>query len=166
MWAKGLLCLEAAVELLIGHELWLWREDFAHVAALGFGWHVFTGQAMVWLDFIAAGHALESGVLPCSSSERQLLLIAASIAEGRPVDLREALSGLDETDTGLVVRAVVHAAGHGGEGDDRAVAPSVAGPLLDGPGAGLPPRPAGVAAGAARRQQDPRSGGVDRPQRQ
>ena len=113
-WAKGLLCLEAAVELLIGHELWLWREDFAHAAALGFGWHVFTGQAMVWLDFIAAGHALESGVLPCSSSERQLLLIAASIAEGRPVDLREALSGLDETDTGLVVRAVVHAAGHGG----------------------------------------------------
>ena len=77
---------------------------------------MFTGQAMVWLDFIAAGHAVESGVLPCSSSERQLLLIAASIAEGRPVDLREALSGLDETDTGLVVRAVVHAAGHGGAG--------------------------------------------------
>jgi hypothetical protein len=114
VWAKGLLCLQAAVELLIGHELWLWREDFADAAALGFGWQVFTGQAMVWLDFIAAGHAVASGVLPCSSSERQLLLIAASIAEGRPVDLREALSGLDETDTGLVVRAVVHAAGHGG----------------------------------------------------
>ena len=72
--------------------------------------------ARPWFGWISSRRAMrwQSGVLPCSSSERQLLLIAASIAEGRPVDLREALSGLDETDTGLVVRAVVHAAGHGG----------------------------------------------------
>jgi len=30
------------------------------------------------------------GVLPCSDGERQVLLVAASIAGGIPVDLREA----------------------------------------------------------------------------
>ena len=29
VWAKGLLGLEAAVELLIGHGTWLRRADFA-----------------------------------------------------------------------------------------------------------------------------------------
>jgi len=29
VWAKGLLGLEAAVELLIGHGTWLTRADFA-----------------------------------------------------------------------------------------------------------------------------------------
>jgi hypothetical protein len=110
-WAKGLLCLEAAVGLLIEHEHWLRREDFAH-AAFGFQWCVFTGRALVSLDFVEAACAVESGVLPCSSSERQMLLIAASIAEGVPVDLREALTGLDETNTIRAVCAVVHVAGH------------------------------------------------------
>ena len=32
VWAKGLLGLEAAVELLIGHGTWLTRADFAEVA--------------------------------------------------------------------------------------------------------------------------------------
>jgi hypothetical protein len=28
VWAKGLFSVEAAVELLIGHRLWLYRGDF------------------------------------------------------------------------------------------------------------------------------------------
>ena len=114
------MCLQAAVGLLIGHESWLRREDFGGVA-LRWCRHPFCGQPMVSLDFVAAVRALESGGLPCSSSERQLLLIAASIAEGMPVDLREALSGRDETDTALIVSAVVHAAGHDGIGAFRAM---------------------------------------------
>lgn len=110
-WAGGLLCLAAAVELLISHEHWLWREDFDDVA-LGWTRHVFTGQRWVTVDFAAAVQALLAGVLPCSAGERQILLIAASIAEGIPVDLRDALTGLDEAGVGLVVRAVAHAAGY------------------------------------------------------
>ena len=47
----------------------------------------------------------------CSSSEAQVLAIAASIAEGSPVDLRDALSGLDDHNLSLVAEAVAHAGG-------------------------------------------------------
>jgi hypothetical protein len=56
--------------------------------------------------------ALEAGALPCSSGERQVLRLAASIAAGVPVDLREALTALDEASSGLAAAAVLHAAGH------------------------------------------------------
>ena len=110
-WAKGLLCLEAAAELLIGHRWWLYREDFLDVAVEP-GWQVFTGQAMAAVDFEAAATALEAGVLPCSSGEGQVLRLAASIAAGVLVDLREVLTGLDEASSGLTAAAVLHAAGH------------------------------------------------------
>ena len=83
-WARGLCCLQVAVELLIGHRQWLWRRDFGDVA-LSRARHVFTGERLVAVDFVAAVEALLAGVLPCSSDERQILLIAASIAEGIPV---------------------------------------------------------------------------------
>jgi hypothetical protein len=105
------LCLQAAVELLIGHRQWLWRGDFGDVA-LRWAGHVFTGEELVTVDFVAAVEAVLAGVLPCSADERQILLIAASIAEGIPVDLRDALTGLDEAGVGLVVGAVAHAAGY------------------------------------------------------
>ena len=110
MWAKGLLCAEAAVELLIGHCSWLFRGDFLGIA-VGFGWEVFSGREMAAVDFGAAARALETGVLPCSASEGQVLRIAASIAEGAPVDLREAVTGLDEDNAVLAAEAVLHAAG-------------------------------------------------------
>ena len=105
------MCLEAAVELLIGHRVWLWRGDFRAVA-VKFGHHVFTGQASAAVDFIAAVEALEAGILPCSGGEGGVLRIAASIAEGVPVDLREAVSGVDDVNVVLAARAVLHAAGH------------------------------------------------------
>ena len=115
VWAKGLLCLEAAVELLIGHGRWLCREDFGQVA-VEYGWHAVAGQVSASVDLVAAVEALEAGALPCSSTERQMLQIAASIAEGVWVDLREGLSGLDEANVVLVVGAVLHAAGQRGLG--------------------------------------------------
>jgi hypothetical protein len=41
-----------------------------------------------------------------------VLRIAASIAEGVPVDMREAVTGLDEDNAVLAAAAVLHAAGH------------------------------------------------------
>ena len=44
--------------------------------------------------------------------EGRVLRIAASIAGGVPVDLREAVTGLDENNAVLAAAAVLHAAGH------------------------------------------------------
>ena len=53
----------------------------------------------------------EQGVLPCSDGERQVLLVAASIAEGIPVDLREAALCMDAANAARAAQAVCHAAG-------------------------------------------------------
>jgi hypothetical protein len=49
--------------------------------------------------------------LPCSDGERQVLLVAASIAGGVPVDLREAALCMDAASAVLVADAVLHVAG-------------------------------------------------------
>ena len=71
MWAKGLLCLEAAVELLIGNRSWLLREDFLEIAVES-GWEVFSRRPMAAVDFVAVADALEAGVLPCSGGFSEL----------------------------------------------------------------------------------------------
>ena len=68
---------------------------------------------MAFVDWAAALAALEGGRLACSSSEAQVLRIAASIADGLPVDLRDATCGLDRANARRVAKALVHAAGHG-----------------------------------------------------
>jgi len=109
-WAKGLFSTEAAVELLIGHRSWLYREDFLEIA-VEFGQGITSGAVMAAIDFEAAARALEAGTLPCSGGEGRVLRIAASIAVGVPVDLREAVTGLDENNAVLAAAAVLHAAG-------------------------------------------------------
>ena len=122
MWAKGLLAAEAAVELLIGHRLLLYRDDFGEVA-VEFGREPFSGQVMVAVDFEAVAGALAAGALaagalpcalPCAGSAGRVLRLAASIAAGVPADLGNAVSGLDASSTGLVACAVLHAVGHRG----------------------------------------------------
>jgi len=105
--------MEAAVELLIGHRSWLYREDFLEIA-VEFGQGITSDAVMAAVDFEAAARALGAGMLPCSGGEGRVLRIAASIAEGVPVDLREAVTGLDENNAALAAAAVLHAAGHGG----------------------------------------------------
>ncbi|MHB2023727.1 MAG: NUDIX domain-containing protein [Mycobacteriales bacterium] len=113
--AKGILCTEAAVELLIKARSWLHRVDFVADFVDSF---TPTGQPCTgyphtaFVDWAAALTALEAGHLPCSDGEGQLLRIAASLAEGIPVDLRGAVTGLDASNTGLVVQAIRHTAGH------------------------------------------------------
>jgi hypothetical protein len=111
VWAKGLFTAEAAVELLIGHRSWLYREDFLEIA-VEFGQGIASGAVMAAVDFEAAARALEAGALPCSGGEGRVLRIAASIAGGVPVDLGEAVAGLDENNAVLAAAAVLHAAGH------------------------------------------------------
>jgi hypothetical protein len=107
-WAKGLLCLEAAVELLIGHGMWLYRQDFLDMAV---EMATEPGCAMAFVDFAAAVDALDAGVLAGSGGEKGMLRIAAGLAGGCPVDLSDALTGLDAANAALVADAVLRAAG-------------------------------------------------------
>lgn len=108
-WASGWLPTEAAAELLIGHRTWLLRQDFLQLV-VEFRWDVYRDCHVAAVDFAAAADAVP-GVLPCSAGERQVLLIAASIAEGISVDLREAALSLDGVNAARAARAVCHAAG-------------------------------------------------------
>jgi hypothetical protein len=101
---------EAAVELLIGHESWLHRDDFVE-RFIETGQGEMSATPMAWVDWQAVVGALEAERLPCSDSQAQLLGVAASIAEGIPVDLRAALVGLDRCNLVLIARAVLHAGG-------------------------------------------------------
>jgi hypothetical protein len=109
VWAKGWLPTEAAAELLIAHRAWLEREDFLRVA-VEVRWEPFRGREAAAVDFAAAADAVQ-GVLPCSDGERQVLLVAASIAGGIPVDLREAALCMDAVNAARAAQAICHAAG-------------------------------------------------------
>ena len=61
VWAKGLLSTEAAVELLIGHRLWLYRDDFREIA-VEFGLEAFSGRVMAAVDFEAVAGAVPLNV--------------------------------------------------------------------------------------------------------
>ena len=74
------------------------------------GYEVFRGREVAAVDFGAAADAVQ-GMLPCSAGERQVLLVAVSLAEGIPVDLREAALCMDAANAAQAARAVCHAAG-------------------------------------------------------
>jgi hypothetical protein len=110
--SAGLYCAEAGTELLITHRSWLLRGDFESfiiVAPAAAGTDMTAS-----VDWDAAVTALEDGALPCSSGERRILRLAASIAGGIPVDMGEALTGLDRAGITAAARAVAHAGGHRG----------------------------------------------------
>jgi hypothetical protein len=104
--------------VLIEHRSWLLRADFVDEFV-----EVIDGTpgdaAMAFVDWAAALEALEGGRFACSSSEDRVFRIAASIAEGIPVDLRDATCGLDGANARRVADALVHAAGHGRTGAPR-----------------------------------------------
>jgi len=78
--------------------------------AVVFRWDVFRDRYVATVDFAKAADLVQ-GVLPCSDGERQVLLVAASIAEGIAVDLREASLCMDAVDAARAAQAVCHAAG-------------------------------------------------------
>jgi hypothetical protein len=116
--ARGIYPSEAAVALVIHHQYWLTRADFL----TGFT-DIFPGftdgtpmAAVCWPEAVAA---LDRGQLSGSGSENRILRLAASLADGIPVDLHSAVSGLDDTNLQHVVTAIQHAAGRRPDQDHR-----------------------------------------------
>ena len=73
-------------------------------------WEPFRDRQVAVIDFAAAADAVQS-VLPCSDGERQVMLVAASIAGGIPIDLREAALCMDAVNAARAAQAICHAAG-------------------------------------------------------
>jgi hypothetical protein len=109
--AGGLHADEAACELIINHATWLHRRDFSDD-------FMHTGISitdpstpMASIDWTGAITALDTGHLPCSGESR-MLRIAASLAAGIPVSMRDTLVGLDTANSQIVLEAIAHATGH------------------------------------------------------
>ena len=108
--ARGTYPDEAAIELLISHNVFLHRSDFTD-RFIEPSTHPIDGTPMAAIDWPAAITALDYGHLPCSTGEEQLLRLAASLAEGLPVSLRDSLTSIDSRSINLLIRAVLHTAG-------------------------------------------------------
>lgn len=109
-WARGTHPAAAAVEFLLDHDVFLRRDDFTANFINDGNFTRRTPTASI--DWAAAITALDSGNLPCSGGEARALRLAASLADGTPVDLRAATVGIDARTATLLSRAIMHAAGH------------------------------------------------------
>jgi hypothetical protein len=107
--AAGMLADTAAAGLIIAHGHFLHDPAFRRIIAAGSS--VTDGQPFAVIRWNAAVTALELGCLHATGSERAVLLIAASIAEGIPVSLRDCLGSLDRRNIALVTDAITAANG-------------------------------------------------------
>jgi hypothetical protein len=108
--AQGLYALEAATGLIIAHESWLDRDDFAGFVHVGAS-ITEPGVQLASIDWEAVTSALDAGELVGSGGEKRMLRLAASLAADVPVGLGDAVTGLDQRNVGLLVKAVRHASG-------------------------------------------------------
>ncbi len=106
--AAGLYPLEAGVALLIAEGTFLRRDDFT-TRFIEHGTSSRTTMAAI--DWDAAIAALHAGELPCSGGERRVLELSSSLSGGIPVDLRDAVTGLDDRNIQRLVTAILHASG-------------------------------------------------------
>jgi hypothetical protein len=107
--AAGIHPDEAAAGLIISHGTFLHREDFIrHVETAAC---ISDSTPMAWIDWDAVIAALDGGHLPASGGEKRIVRIAASLAVGHPVILRDAIPGLDQRSLHLVTTVIRHAAG-------------------------------------------------------
>ena len=106
--ASGLDAEFAAVNLLIEHGVFLarsgFRDEFVRAARtyLGCAW-----PYSARIRWGAAVTALNQHRLACSSSEADILRIAASLGGNVPVRLRQVLGVLDNTNIGRVIDALM-----------------------------------------------------------
>ena len=108
--AAGFYPSEAGTGLLISHGGFLDRPDFG--AFIHAGTSITDGAtAMAEIDWPAAISTLDARHLPCSGGEERMLRLAASLAGGIPVSLRDTLTGIDRRNIELVITAVLHAWG-------------------------------------------------------
>jgi hypothetical protein len=108
--AAGMLADTAATDLVIAHGRFLPDPVFRRIIAAGSS--VADGQPFAVIRWNAVVTALEAGRLALSTSERSVLLIAASLAEpGITISLHECLGSLDRRNIALVTAAVAAANG-------------------------------------------------------
>jgi hypothetical protein len=108
--AEGLHALEAGTGLLIAHGAWPGREDFGPFIRTGDSL-TSPGTELAAVDWEAVISALDAGEFPRSSGEKRMLRLAASIAGDIPVQLGSAVTGIDDRNVGLLVKAILHASG-------------------------------------------------------
>jgi hypothetical protein len=103
--AAGYYPSEAATELLIAHASWLRRDDFLTACVD----HDHDGLTpVVWIDWAAVPAFLAKA--PCSSSEARVLRLVAELeGEDTGWPLVDLLTGLDDTNSRLVLDAIAHA---------------------------------------------------------
>jgi len=108
--AEGVPTETAAVGLLAGCDTWLTRPDFLT-------WFVrlhpspCTGRRLGIICWQAAIRALRCGQLPCGDGEAAVLQIAASLAADVPVELGQAITGLDRANLAALAHAILTAGG-------------------------------------------------------
>jgi len=108
--AAGYYPAEAGAGLLVSHGCFLQRRDFADFIRAGTSISD-AATTMAEVDWDAAISALQAGQLPVSGGEQRILQLAASIAAGTPVSLRDTIPGLDDRNLQLVITAIRHTAG-------------------------------------------------------
>ena len=77
--ADGIPADVAAAGLIIGHGHFLHRDDFRRTITTRTS--ISTGQPLAIIGWDAALQALDTGRLPCASSEQAILRIAASLGD-------------------------------------------------------------------------------------
>jgi hypothetical protein len=108
--AAGILADTAAVQLIVSHENFLHRDAFRRI--INAGTSISTGQPLATIGWDAALRALDTGLMPCASSDQAILRIAASLGNPAiPVRLRTVLGNLDTRNITLVADAITAANG-------------------------------------------------------
>jgi hypothetical protein len=108
--AAGICADAAAVGLICSHGHFLDQPGFRRIIAAGSS--ACSGEPVAVIRWRAAVHALEHGLLPCSTSEAAILRIAASLGDDAVgVHLRSVLAGLDSRNIALVTAAITAANG-------------------------------------------------------
>jgi len=108
--AAGISADAAAAGLLIRHGHFLHQPGFRRIITAGSS--IWSGEPVAVIRWRAAVHALDTGRLPCSSSQAAVLRIAASLGDDAiSVHLRSVLGGLDSRNIALVTDAIAAANG-------------------------------------------------------
>lgn len=109
-WAEGEPSQEAAVQLIIGHGVWLARPDFRRACVSAVDNDSQRPPApMAAISWERAARFLDG--VPASRSEVAVLRLACSLAGVNTGSLRELTAGLDPANTARVLDALAHGEG-------------------------------------------------------